>query len=67
MQQYLTFALPALALSVYLSLEYHAPRTLLLDPNNAQYTIYRGSSLAGTHHCHNIYVRLVCKRGLYVL
>ena len=61
-QEYLVFAVAVLVLSAYLSVEYYSIRTIVLDPHNKHYSLYRGTMLTATEHCHNIYVRLHCKR-----
>ena len=58
----MVFAVSLLAISVYLTVEYYDTRTVVLDPANEHYSVYRGSMLTATHHCHNIYVRLICTR-----
>ena len=63
MQEYLVFATMAFALSAYLSVEYYSVRTVVLDTANHHYSVYRGSMLTTTQHCHNIYIRLLCNRS----
>jgi len=53
------FATMAFALSAYLSVEYYSVRTIVLDTANHHYSVYRGSMLTTTQHCHNIYIRLL--------
>ena len=62
MQEYLVFATMAFALSAYLSVEYYCVRTIVLDTANDHYSVYRGTMLTTTQHCHNIYIRLLCNR-----
>lgn len=60
-QEYLVFAVVAFILSVYLSVEYYSVRTIVLDTANDHYSVYRGTMLTATQHCHNIFIRLLSK------
>ena len=53
------FGIAIFVLSVYLSVEYFSVRSVVLDPSIGLYSVYRGSMLIATEHCHNIYIRLM--------
>ena len=39
------------------------PQTLVVDPHHGYYSVYMGKKLVATHHCHNIYVRVMTRPG----
>lgn len=57
-QEFLVFGISGTVLSGYVALEYFSIRSVVLDPDRKQYSVYRGRMLTAVHHCHNIYIRL---------
>ena len=60
-QEYLGFGFSALLLSGYVALEYYSVRRVVLDPESCHYSVYKGSKLIASEHCHNIFIRLLSK------
>ena len=61
-QEYVVFGVAVFFLALYLVLETWPQWSIVLEPASHHYSVYHGSHLTVSQHCHNIYVRLVCEK-----
>ncbi|CAI8008228.1 hypothetical protein GBAR_LOCUS5652 [Geodia barretti] len=60
--EYVVFGVAVFFLALYLVLETWPQWSIVLEPASHHYSVYHGSHLTVSQHCHNIYVRLVCEK-----
>ena len=56
------FGVAVFLMGVYLVLETWPQWSIVLEPDSHHYSVYHGSHLTVSQHCHNIYVRLLCEK-----